>query len=105
MATGPGVTPSRVPAVSPPDAVLTFGLHRGNGLVSRRQASRKAAGVWFCSELAFAAARQAGISLLGATEPWEVSPGLFARSPLLRWASAGSASGAPSSPSPVPALS
>lgn len=51
--------------------------------VSRRQARRKDAEVWFCSELAFAAAQQAGLDLLRETEPWEVSPGLFARSPLL----------------------
>lgn len=51
--------------------------------VSRRQARREAAGVWFCSELVFAAYQQAGIELLRAVEPWEVSPGLLARSPYL----------------------
>lgn len=51
--------------------------------LSRRQARRKDAEVWFCSELAFAVAQAAGVTLLRDTEPWEVSPGLFARSPLL----------------------
>lgn len=52
--------------------------------VSRRQASRTESGKWFCSELVFAALLHAGIELLRGTEPWEVSPGLLARSPLLR---------------------
>ncbi len=51
--------------------------------LTRRQADRKEAGRWFCSELAFAALKHAGIDLFAATEPWEVSPGLLARSPLL----------------------
>ena len=51
--------------------------------VSRRQESRPSRGQWFCSELVFAACQQAGVNLLRATEPWEVSPGMLARSPLL----------------------
>lgn len=38
---------------------------------------------WFCSELVYAAFLAAGINLLARSEPWEVSPGLLARSPLL----------------------
>lgn len=52
--------------------------------VSRRQASRATAEKWFCSELVFAAFAHAGVHLLRATEPWEVSPGLLARAPALR---------------------
>jgi uncharacterized protein YycO len=52
--------------------------------VTRRQASRRSSGKWFCSELVFAAFQKAGIELLRDTEPWEVSPGLLARSPLLK---------------------
>lgn len=52
--------------------------------VSRRPESRASSGKWFCSELVFAALAQAGIHLLRNTEAWEVSPGLLARSPLLR---------------------
>lgn len=51
--------------------------------VTRRQESRASSDRWFCSELAFAAFQQAGVTLLRATEPWEVSPGMLARSPLL----------------------
>ena len=51
--------------------------------VSRRQASRKSSAKWFCSELVYAAFQQAGIDLLRDTQPWQVSPGLLARSPLL----------------------
>jgi len=51
--------------------------------VSRRQASRASRGKWFCSELAFAAARKGGVHLLKNVEPWEVSPGGLSRSPLL----------------------
>lgn len=50
--------------------------------VSRRQASRKSAGVWFCSELVFAIFKHAGLLLLRA-EPWEVSPNLLTRSTLI----------------------
>ncbi len=52
--------------------------------VSRRQETRKSSGKWFCSELVFAAFQKAGIELLARTEPWEVSPGLLAKSPLLK---------------------
>jgi uncharacterized protein YycO len=52
--------------------------------VSRRQESRGTSGKWFCSELVYAALQQAGVPLFRATEPWEVAPGLLARSPLLR---------------------
>jgi uncharacterized protein YycO len=51
--------------------------------VTREQETRKSKGKWFCSELVFAAFKYAGIDLLARTEPWEVSPGLLARSPLL----------------------
>ena len=51
--------------------------------VSRLQESRRTSGKWFCSELVFAAMQKADITLLRDTEPWEVSPGLLARSPLL----------------------
>lgn len=52
---------------------------------TRRQATRKTKGRWFCSELVFAAFQAAGIELFKHIEPWEVSPGLLARSPLLRY--------------------
>jgi uncharacterized protein YycO len=51
--------------------------------VTRRQEARATTGKWFCSELVYAACQQAGVELLRNTEPWEVSPGLLARSPLL----------------------
>lgn len=51
--------------------------------LSRRQASRRSREVWFCSELVFAAFQHVGIDLLARTEPWEVSPGLLARSPVI----------------------
>lgn len=38
---------------------------------------------WFCSELAYAALAAGGINLFRATQPWEVSPGMLVRSPLL----------------------
>jgi uncharacterized protein YycO len=38
---------------------------------------------WFCSELIFAACRQAGRELLARIEPWQVYPGLLSFSPLL----------------------
>jgi hypothetical protein len=53
--------------------------------VSRRQASRTESEKWFCSELVFAALRKAGIELLRDVEPWAVSPGLLAKSPLLNF--------------------
>lgn len=51
--------------------------------ISRRQASREQAGKWFCSELVFAAFQAAGVQLLQRVEPWAVSPGLLALSPML----------------------
>jgi uncharacterized protein YycO len=51
--------------------------------ISRRQESRKSRGKWFCSELVYASFQKAGVDLLRDTDPWEVSPGLLARSPLL----------------------
>lgn len=51
--------------------------------VSRLQENRKSSGKWFCSELVFAALQKAGVDLLRDTEPWEVSPGLLSKSPLL----------------------
>jgi hypothetical protein len=38
---------------------------------------------WFCSELVFAALAHAGVHLFARIEPWAVSPGLLAISPLL----------------------
>ena len=52
--------------------------------ISRRKASDTSANAWFCSELVFAALREAGIHLLERIEPWAVSPGLLALSPLLK---------------------
>lgn len=52
--------------------------------VTRRQESRSTTGKWFCSELVYAALQQGGITLLRRTEPWEVSPGLLGKSPLLK---------------------
>jgi uncharacterized protein YycO len=52
--------------------------------ITRRQESRSTSGKWFCSELVFAAFQKAGVSLLRDTQPWEVSPGLLAKSPLLQ---------------------
>jgi uncharacterized protein YycO len=51
--------------------------------VSRRQESRSSSEKWFCSELVYASLKAAGIELLRATDPWEVSPGLLGRSPRL----------------------
>lgn len=50
--------------------------------VSRRRAKQNKK--WFCSELVFAAIQAAGLNLFQRTHPWEVSPGLLARSPHLR---------------------
>lgn len=57
--------------------------------LTRRQESRASSEKWFCSELVFAAVQVAGVDLLRDTEPWEVSPGLLARSPFLfpKWES------------------
>lgn len=52
--------------------------------VTRQQESRKSKGKWFCSELAYATYCHAGIDLFRDTEPWEVSPGLLARTTLGR---------------------
>lgn len=51
--------------------------------VSRRQETRASTEKWYCSEIAYAAFQKAGINLLRDTQPWEVSPGLLGRSPLL----------------------
>jgi hypothetical protein len=51
--------------------------------ISRRQLARETSGKWFCSELVYYAFMQAGINLLDRIEPWAVSPGLLALSPLL----------------------
>lgn len=61
--------------------------------LTRRQEARASTGKWFCSELAFAFARQAGLDLLARVEPWAVSPALLAMSPYL----------VPTTPHPEPA--
>jgi uncharacterized protein YycO len=38
---------------------------------------------WFCSELVFAAFKEAGVTLLNGTEAWAVWPGQLAHSPLV----------------------
>lgn len=54
------------------------------GFVSRSGTEgQQSGGKWFCSELAFAAFRFAGINLLARIEPWEVSPPHLSYSPLL----------------------
>ena len=50
--------------------------------LTREQEARSSTNKWFCSELVFAAFQKAGINLLERIEPWEVSPGLLAYSPL-----------------------
>ena len=52
--------------------------------ISRRSSAGWTEERWFCSELVFAAFAAAGIHLLRGIEPWAVSPGLLALSPLLR---------------------
>jgi uncharacterized protein YycO len=52
--------------------------------LTREKAARESSTSWFCSELVFAAFLQAGIALLARSQPWEVSPGLLARSPSLK---------------------
>jgi uncharacterized protein YycO len=52
--------------------------------VTRKQETRKSREKWFCSELVYAAFKHVGVDLFRDTEPWEVSPGMLARSPLLR---------------------
>jgi len=49
--------------------------------VSRRK--MRADDRWFCSELVFAALAHAGVPLFARIEPWAVSPGLLAISPML----------------------
>ena len=49
--------------------------------VSRRKWCRD--DCWFCSEFVYTALENVGYPLLARTEPWEVSPGLLVRSPLL----------------------
>lgn len=51
--------------------------------VSRQQEKRETQGKWFCSELVYAAFASGGGELFRDTEPWEVSPGLLAKSPYL----------------------
>jgi uncharacterized protein YycO len=53
--------------------------------VTRKQATLGSINRWFCSEIIYAAFEQAGVDLLQQTEPWEVSPGLLSRSPLLKF--------------------
>lgn len=49
-----------------------------------RSRERKA-GRWFCSELVVAALQTIGLQPFANTAPWEVSPGLLARTPLLEF--------------------
>lgn len=56
--------------------------------VTRTHLTTEHATRWFCSELVYAAFQAAGIRLLRGTCPWEVSPALLARSPLLQRAPA-----------------
>lgn len=51
--------------------------------VTRKQETRETKGKWFCSELVAAAFQHIGIPLFTHTEPWEVSPGMLARTPRL----------------------
>lgn len=51
--------------------------------LTRRPASRRSSNKWFCSELVYAAFAHVGIDLLRDTEPWEVSPNMLRRSPLI----------------------
>lgn len=53
--------------------------------ITRQQEQRKSRGKWFCSELVFAALKQAGVNALSRTEPWEVSPNLLSKSPYLQY--------------------
>lgn len=47
------------------------------------QEARRQRGRWFCSELTFAALQHVGVNLLARIQPWQVSPGMLALSPLL----------------------
>lgn len=49
-------------------------------MVRARTESKKS---WFCSELVFAAAQEAGINLLSRIEPYQVAPGTLDTSPLM----------------------
>jgi uncharacterized protein YycO len=51
--------------------------------VTRSDANRRSAGVWFCSELVFAAVAHGGLGLFKSCEPWEISPGMLNMSPYL----------------------
>lgn len=51
--------------------------------ITREDTNRYTTNTWFCSELVFAAFQHAGINLLARIEPWAVSPGQLATSPLL----------------------
>ena len=54
------------------------------GFVSRsRTEGQQSGGKWSCSELVYAALTAAGHAPLARTDPWEVAPGLLARSPKL----------------------
>lgn len=52
--------------------------------VTRMHPPSASAEAWFCSELVYAAIQSGGIDLFRATQPFEVSPALLGRSPLLR---------------------
>lgn len=51
--------------------------------LTRRQEHRAQQGKWFCSELVVAALNAGGIWPFARTQPWEVSPNMLAKSPLL----------------------
>lgn len=54
--------------------------------VTRGNAANEATRRWFCSELVVAAFQHTlGLPLFANTEPWEVSPGLLARTPILNF--------------------
>lgn len=53
--------------------------------LSRRNEDAADRAKWFCSELVYCALLAGGVKALANTEPWEVSPGLLARSPLLEY--------------------
>lgn len=51
--------------------------------ISRTHPPKASDDAWFCSELVFASVLAAAIQLLRATQPFEVSPALLGRSPLI----------------------
>lgn len=51
--------------------------------ITRKGETKSSKNKWFCSELVFAAFLEAGIELLKLTKPFEVSPGLLSKSPIL----------------------